>query len=288
MKSLIKTQKLLSIGMPVYNGAKFIDKSIHSLLAQKYDNFELIISDNASTDETKEICLKYAKLDGRIRYIRQENNIGASANFQYVLGEATGEYFMWAAADDMWDKNWAYSLLEALDDEIFISFGGLVNIDEKDRILKKYNLSNFSGNKILRLFRFYLEEDTKGKANFIYGMYKLAALKKIGFDRFGSDGYGEDMRFVFTCLHNGKIISDPSVLMYKRVENEKLKIKTYKFKKIVKEIFILYRIDTYLKYSNMIDSIFLRFTIYLLFPFKYILSIFFNLFNKLYKFNKGN
>lgn len=286
MKSPPKSQKLLSIGMPVYNGAKFIDKALVSLLAQTYKNFELIISDNASTDQTKEICLKYAKSDERIRYVRQENNIGAGANFQYVLEESAGNYFMWAAADDMWDKNWAYSLLKALDDEVFISFGGLVNIDENDRILKRYSISNFSGGKIFRLCNFYLEEDTKGKANFIYGLYELAALKKIGFDRFGSDRYGEDMRFVFTCLQKGTIISDPSVLIYKRIEKEKIRI--YKFKKIVEEIFILYRIDTYLSYPNTMNSKFIKFIIYLLFPLKYILSLFFNLFNKLYKFKRGN
>ncbi|WNC86000.1 glycosyltransferase family 2 protein [Thermosynechococcus sp. QKsg1] len=89
----------LSIGMPVYNGAKFIREALDSLLAQTFTDFELIISDNASTDETEAICREYAAKDKRIRYVRQAQNLGAAANFKYVLDEARGEYFMWAAAD---------------------------------------------------------------------------------------------------------------------------------------------------------------------------------------------
>lgn len=92
----------VSIGMPVYNGAKFIHEALDSLLAQTFTDFEMIISDNASTDETEAICREYAAKDQRIKYVRQAENLGAVANFQYVLDEATGEYFMWAAADDVW------------------------------------------------------------------------------------------------------------------------------------------------------------------------------------------
>lgn len=92
----------VSIGMPVYNGAKFIHEALDSLLAQTFTDFELIISDNASTEETEAICREYVAKDARIRYVRQSTNLGASANFQFVLDEAVGEYFMWAAADDVW------------------------------------------------------------------------------------------------------------------------------------------------------------------------------------------
>ncbi len=92
----------VSIGMPVYNGEKYIRKAIDSLLAQTHSNFELIISDNASIDQTEMICLEYAQNNSRIRYVRQRENRGATANFQFVLNEAVGEYFMWAADDDQW------------------------------------------------------------------------------------------------------------------------------------------------------------------------------------------
>ena len=90
----------VSIGMPVYNSEPFIQEALDSLLAQTFADFELIISDNASTDGTEAICRDYAAKDKRIRYVRQAENRGALANFQFVLDEAVGEYFMWAAADD--------------------------------------------------------------------------------------------------------------------------------------------------------------------------------------------
>ena len=101
----------ISIGMPVYNGAKFIREALNSLLGQTFTDFELIISDNASTDETETICREYAAKDVRIKYVRQVENLGAVANFKYVLDFATGEYFMWAAADDVWDQKWIEKLL---------------------------------------------------------------------------------------------------------------------------------------------------------------------------------
>ena len=88
----------ISIGMPVYNGAKTIEKTINSLLAQTFKDFELIISDNASDDETENICQKFAGKDSRIRYIRQDKNIGLYQNENFLLSKATGKYFMFSAS----------------------------------------------------------------------------------------------------------------------------------------------------------------------------------------------
>ena len=94
-------QPLVSIGIPVYNGERSIKQALDALRAQTYDNLELVISDNASTDKTREICLEYAAKDRRIRYFRNPVNIGLFENFRRVVTLATGEYFMWAAADDL-------------------------------------------------------------------------------------------------------------------------------------------------------------------------------------------
>lgn len=91
----------VSIGMPVFNSEVHLKNAIESLQTQTFSNFEIIISDNASSDKTQEICEKYAENDARIRYIRQADNIGATKNFKYVLEQSVGEYFMWAAADDI-------------------------------------------------------------------------------------------------------------------------------------------------------------------------------------------
>ena len=91
----------ISIGMPIYNGEQFLHQRLESILSQTFTDFELIISDNASTDSTGKICEEYARKDHRIRYIRQEKNIGALLNFNFVLKEAKFNYFVWMASDDI-------------------------------------------------------------------------------------------------------------------------------------------------------------------------------------------
>ena len=90
----------VSIGLPVYNGERFLPQALDSILAQTFEDFELIISDNASTDTTEEICRTYATQDQRIHYHRHEQNRGAAWNFNYIVPLARGEYFKWAADDD--------------------------------------------------------------------------------------------------------------------------------------------------------------------------------------------
>jgi glycosyltransferase involved in cell wall biosynthesis len=90
----------VSIGVPVYNGAATLRAMLDSLLRQSFSDFEIVISDNMSTDDTGAICVDYAARDPRIRYIRQPANIGPERNFKFVLDQARGTYFMWSAADD--------------------------------------------------------------------------------------------------------------------------------------------------------------------------------------------
>lgn len=142
----------VSIGMPVYNGEKTICDSLDSLLAQTFQDFEIIISDNASVDGTAGICQKYCARDARIRYIRQPENRGAVANFQFVLDQAKGEYFMWAAADDMWSSNWLETLLIDAKPNV-VSFGSWQHVDTEGAPVGKlyYKGIVFPGGKLMRL-----------------------------------------------------------------------------------------------------------------------------------------
>ena len=111
-----KTSKpKVSIGIPVYNGEKFIRKWIDSILTQTFKDFELIISDNASTDATPDICKEYAKKDKRIQYFQQKHNRGPVYNFNFVLQHASGEYFAWAPADDFWEPTFVAKNAEILE-----------------------------------------------------------------------------------------------------------------------------------------------------------------------------
>ena len=92
----------VSIGLAVYNGEATVGVAIESLLAQTFTDFELVISDNASTDATESICRRLTADDARVRYVRQPRNRGPVANFEFLLAEARAPLFMWAAADDRW------------------------------------------------------------------------------------------------------------------------------------------------------------------------------------------
>ena len=105
----------VSIGMPVFNGEKFLEAAIQSILAQTFSDFELIISDNASTDRTAEICAAYAAKDNRIRYSRNEVNLGAAKNFNSVFDLSSGEYFKWAAVDDLIESEFLAQCVDVLD-----------------------------------------------------------------------------------------------------------------------------------------------------------------------------
>lgn len=169
----------VSIGMPVYNGEKFIREALDSLLAQTFTDFELIISDNASTDGTEAICREYAAKDSRIRYVRQAKNLGPVANFKYVLDEAVGEYFMWAAHDD---RRHPIALERMM--EVFARYDnvGLVfsNMDTSD-LNTGVKVDSFVGYvpPAMKRYQKYIFRLINGCPSLIYGLHKITLLRKI-------------------------------------------------------------------------------------------------------------
>ena len=107
----------LTIGMPVYNGELFIKKAIESILDQTFTDFELIISNNSSTDSTEEICQEFIDRDNRIQIHTQKKNIGIHRNFNFLLSKAKGEYFAWAAVDDYLDNDFMEKNLKILESD---------------------------------------------------------------------------------------------------------------------------------------------------------------------------
>ena len=113
---MVRQKKLVSVGMPIYNASAYLREALDTLLAQDHEQVEFIISDNASTDDTNDICREYMAGRDNIRLFRQDTNIGATANFEFVLHQATGDFFMWAAYDDMWEPDFISSCLAALEE----------------------------------------------------------------------------------------------------------------------------------------------------------------------------
>ncbi|TWU20874.1 glycosyltransferase family 2 protein [Bythopirellula polymerisocia] len=112
---MANSEPRVSIGLPVYNGETYLGESIESLLGQTYGDFELIISDNGSTDGTQEICSHYAKLDSRIAYHRVKQNLGCAWNYNRVFELSQAEYFKWAADDDIHLPTFLEKAVDVLD-----------------------------------------------------------------------------------------------------------------------------------------------------------------------------
>jgi glycosyltransferase involved in cell wall biosynthesis len=209
--------------MPVYNGEKFIREALDSLLAQTFTDFELIISDNASTDHTEAIYREYAARDPRVRYVRQGENRGAIANFQFVLDEAVGEYFMWAAADDVWDVRWIETLLQMSATHQCLAYGLVQTIDvngNKANHPANFRRFEFTGNRLIRRCKYFMAPGFLGKANPIYGIVPMSYLKKPGILWTESEKHGGDMIFLFVLLSRMEIRHSEGVFLYKRIHGE--------------------------------------------------------------------
>ncbi len=127
----------LSIGLPVFNGAKTLESTVRGLLEQSFGDFELIISDNASTDDTERISRAFAAADPRVRYVRNATNIGLAANFNRVFGLSRGELFKWAAADDVCLPGYLEACIAVLDarPDVVLAYGKAQFIDAEDHTL---------------------------------------------------------------------------------------------------------------------------------------------------------
>jgi len=131
---------MLNIGLPVYNGAQYITQTLDSLLSQTWEDFEIIISDNGSSDDTQNICQEYASRDPRIRYHRYPDNKGASWNFNHVYHLSDREYFKWAAHDDTCDPTYIERCLDVLktDPSYVLAYPRTRIIDEHGVFVKDF------------------------------------------------------------------------------------------------------------------------------------------------------
>ena len=128
----------VSIGLPVYNGEDYLEQAIESILAQEFRDLELIISDNASTDRTESLCRRFAERDSRVRYHRYAENEGAARNYNRVFELARGEYFKWAAHDDVCLPEFIARCVEVLDsasESVVLAYPGSRFIDESGAVL---------------------------------------------------------------------------------------------------------------------------------------------------------
>ncbi len=208
----------ICIGMPVYNGERYIRQALDSLLAQDYENFELVVSDNASTDSTGEICLEYAARDKRIRYFRNERNMGAAWNFNRVFELSSGEYFMWACHDDYWQPQYLRSCLKALTEaESIILAGAMCDSVDSETGKLFFTDVGFSTTGLCPRERFMRYKSTihggRHIGGIFCGLYRRSALREV--IPIKKVITGDHLILAELCFH-GEFITVPQKLMTKR------------------------------------------------------------------------
>lgn len=133
-------QPRVSIGLPVFNAEKYLQQALDSILCQTYEDFKLIISDNASTDRTQEMCLDYTAKDQRVSYYRNEKNLGASPNYNRVFHLSNSEFFKWAAYDDRIAPDFLIRCMEVMDQNpgVVLCFPRVKIIDQNGAYQENY------------------------------------------------------------------------------------------------------------------------------------------------------
>jgi glycosyltransferase involved in cell wall biosynthesis len=131
----------VSIGLPVYNGQRYLKETLDSILAQTFTDLELIICDNCSTDQTQQICEEYASADPRVRYHRNARNLGIAPNYNKCFELSVGEYFKWADYDDVIAPTFVEQCVAVLDANPLVSicFSRVQIIDENSAVLRHYD-----------------------------------------------------------------------------------------------------------------------------------------------------
>ncbi len=218
----------LSIGMPVYNGEAYLREAIDSLLAQTAGDFELIISDNASTDSTPVICHAYAVKDPRVRYIRQEVNLGAAGNFIFVLKAARHEYFMWAACDDTWSTNWVETLMKGFRSSDVGLFGGYREGNSEVTHPPSYPKDSHR--------RFFLDSDRTGKCLYSYAIFRRDVVLHSEL-RFFDCPVGSDQVYLLHLLAQGALRCVPGGVLNYRVHDSSVSVQQRSSRSRLKTVF---------------------------------------------------
>ena len=208
----------VSVAIPVYNGEAYLAQTIESILGQTFRDLELIVSDNGSTDRTREIVASYAARDARVRVVRSEQNRGAAWNYRRSFELACGEYFRWAPADDLFAPDSVAVCVAALDanPDAVLCYPKTDFVDGQGKVIRSYddNLDLRSPDPAERLGRAMLQI---GFVNVIYGLMRTASLAKT---RLMGTFVGADEVLVFELALQGKFLELPTSRFFRRIHEK--------------------------------------------------------------------
>ena len=209
----------VSIGLPVYNGERYLTEAIESVLSQTSPDWELIICDNASTDATGEIARRYVAQDSRIRYHRNAENLGASRNFNLTFELSRGEYFSWLAADDLIAPGFVERCVAALDrtPDAVLAYPMARGIDADGQPIAEmqHHVAMFSQKEPVQRFRAFREEaDLRHGVRawpmlYVFALIRSSALRRT---RLIAPYINSDSCLVYELLFQGKFVEVPQYL----------------------------------------------------------------------------
>ena len=208
---------LVSIGLPVFNGADFLEYALDTLLSQSYQNIEVIVCDNASTDETQSIVERYCRNDERVKYHRHEKNLGAAFNFNSTFHMSSGEYFRWAAHDDIVHENCIEQSVIAMesDDSICLVHPLTGQIDENGDITghQYTGIDSMIPESATASEQYRILIQERGAWVRIFGLIRSSVLRSTAlFDNY----VGSDLTLIGELGLNGKVHDIDSVLFWRR------------------------------------------------------------------------
>jgi len=208
----------VSIGMPVYNREKYVAASIEAHLNQTYGDFELILTDNCSTDRSEEICRDYVARDPRIRYYRNPRNLGAAGNYRRCFELATGEFFRWTPSDDLVSLNLLERAVNILDNDpsVFVAYPRTKLIDAEGKITGDFeehlHLMDEQPSK-----RWIGVQKNIRLGNLHYGLNRADKFRKTGLMR---NYNGGDFPLIAEMSLYGKFYEIPDAFFYRRMHEE--------------------------------------------------------------------
>lgn len=206
----------VTIGMPVYNGAATVCATLESLLAQTFADFEIVISDNASTDSTRDVLAGYAARDSRVRVVRQAENIGANPNYNFVARQARSPYFKWASSNDLCAPAFLERCVEVLDarPDVVLAFPRTKLFSDTPESAEDYP-HDFALDGDSAADRFQRFASSIRLNNVFNGVVRTAALHRTGLM---GRHYGSDIVVMAHLALLGKFVQVPEPLYFRRMD----------------------------------------------------------------------
>lgn len=204
----------VSIALPVYNGENFLEEAIGSILAQTYGDYELVISDNCSSDATPQIAQHYASQDGRVRYVRQPRNLGGAGNFNWTARAARSEFFKWAAHDDLLEPSYLEACVAALDEQAdaVLAFPNAEVIGVEGEVIEVYE-DDLKTDCVNARHRFRDLLGSWHRCYEIFGLFRTSALRRT---RLLGPYWGADRTLLMELALQGPFTKIGRTLFYPR------------------------------------------------------------------------